>query len=354
MSFVKRFTLLVALLLGFAPRGFSQPPTITQPAQVEPYERAHIYAKASGFVSAVYVDIGDVVEKGDLLAELSIPEMEHEKLHQQALVDQAKSGVRQAEARVESARAEMAAAEARVDAATAGLARHEAEISLARSELNRITDLVRSRSLNAALQDEKQQQLRAAEAALLVTRAEIASAESVVQVEQSDLRQAEADLAYARSVVEVAESSLQRTMVLMEYSRITAPFSGQIIQRSIDPGDFVTSAVASKGEPLFSLNSIGRFRIVFDVPEASATKIRIGQPVELKVDSLVGETFRGSVRRTSGQLDSRTRTLRVEGELDPAEVLAVSETEPEHAVAGGSRLLRPGMFGMITVTLSPP
>jgi len=55
----------------------SNPPSvITQPAQIQPYEQTEILAKASGFVSRVYVDIGDKVEKDQMLAELSIPEMD--------------------------------------------------------------------------------------------------------------------------------------------------------------------------------------------------------------------------------------------------------------------------------------
>jgi membrane fusion protein, multidrug efflux system len=162
-------------------------------------------------------------------------------------------------------------------------------------------------------------------------------------------------LAYAQSQVKVARASLQHTLALMQYTRITAPFAGQIALRSIDPGDFVTSAAASKAESLFSLNSIGRCRIVFDVPESSATKIQIGQPIELKVDSLVGESFAGTVMRTTGQLDRRTRTLRVEAELDPPQALTrVGTGQASTQPAGIDRmnLLRPGMFGMITLTPS--
>lgn len=52
---------------------------IAQPAHIDAYERADIFAKASGFVSKVLVDIGDQVEQDQILAELWIPEMEQEE-----------------------------------------------------------------------------------------------------------------------------------------------------------------------------------------------------------------------------------------------------------------------------------
>lgn len=344
------FSLLTLWVIACGSFASAQSTTISAPAHVEPYERAEIFAKASGFVAVVHVDIGDEVKKGELLAELSIPEMKQELLQKQALVEQARAAIRQAEAGVTSsqakvlaARASVASAESQVAAATAQLEKHKADIAFAQSELSRITTLVSSRAVNAAMQDEKQQQLRAAKAALSSAEAEVQSAqshalavESGIQVAEADLKQAQADLVYAQSQTKVAEAALAHTEALMEYARITAPFDGRISHRGIDTGDFVISAASSKtmGASLFTLNRIERFRIVFDVPESSATRVHVGQKVELKVQSVMADTFAGEVKRTTGVLDQRTRTLRVEAEVNDEK-----------------SQLRPGMYGTITVML---
>src|SRR5215471_20231896 len=49
--------------------------TITQPGQIEAFEQAPLYVKIPGYIKAVHKDIGDRVRKGDLLAELWVPEM---------------------------------------------------------------------------------------------------------------------------------------------------------------------------------------------------------------------------------------------------------------------------------------
>lgn len=327
---------------------FSKDATLRQPAQVEPYERAEIVAKASGFVSTVHVDIGDEVKKGQVLAELSIPEMQQELLQKQALVEQSKAAIRQTEAGVTSATAKIAAAkssvsaaQSQVTAAKAQLEKYSADIAFAESEFSRITQLVNSRAANSGLQDEKQLQLSSARAALSSAQADVQSAQSQalsiqsgVQVAEADLKQAEADLVFAQSQSKVAEAALGQTVALMEYATIKAPFDGGISQRGIDPGDFVMSAAEAKGEPLFTLNRVDKFRIIFDVPESSANQIKIGQKIELRLDSMKEHVFTGQVKRTAGQLDSRTRTLRVEAEVDKHE-----------------GKLQPGMFGMVTTTI---
>lgn len=339
------FTLMFVTCGSFAQ---AQSTTISAPAHVEPYERAEIFAKASGFVAVVHVDIGDEVKKGELLAELSIPEMEQELLQKQALVEQARAAIRQAEAGVTSAqakvvaaRASVASAESQVSAASAQLEKHKADIAFAQSELSRITSLVSSRAVNAALQDEKEQQFRSARAALSSAEADVQSAqshalavESGIQVAEADLKQAQADLVYAQSQSKVAEAALAHMETLMEYARITAPFDGRISHRGIDTGDFVISAASSKtmGGSLFTLNRIDRLRIVFDVPESSANRVQIGQQVELRVDSVKDGTFKGEIKRTTGELDQRTRTLRVEAEVND-----------------DKSQLRPGMYGTIAV-----
>ena len=300
----------------------SNPSTISQPAQVQPYEQAEILAKAAGFVSRVYVDIGDRVEKDQVLAELWIPEMEQERLVAVATVEEAAAAVLQMEAAV-------AAANAKLHEAQAGVARYQADVDLRRSEHDRITRLVSQQALNEGLLDEKRSQLKSAESALAAADAAVSSAEANIQVES-------ANLSYAQARRKLAEANLKKTEVVMSYAQIRAPFAGIVTHRNVDTGDFVASAASNRTEPLFTVYSVDRLRIVVDIPESQAPLIQLGQRATLKVDALKDKPFQGVVKRTAGVLDPRTRTLRVEAELD-------SPTGE----------LRPGMFGSLTIELAP-
>lgn len=307
----------------------------TQPAQIEPFERTNVYAKAAGFLEKVAVDIGERVEKDQVLANLWIPEMDQELLRKQALAEQAQAAVQQAQARLDSADALVTAAEAGRDETQAAIAQYEAEIAFRRSEHGRIVELVKSRSVNEAIQDEKLKQLRSSEATHAAALARVRSAEANVLVEQAKRRTAQADVSYAQSQSKVAQAELRQTEILMKYAQIRAPYAGQITRRWVDSGDFVASAANAKMDPLFTVDRIDRLRIVFDVPEADSALVRVGQQASLTVDALKGRAFQGQVMRTAGVLDPKSRTLRVEAEV----------TDPNSS-------LRAGMYGMITVTLA--
>ncbi len=307
----------------------------TQPAQVESYEQTDMYAKASGFLKSVLVDLGDSVEKDQLLAELWIPEMTQELQHKDAQVEQAQAAVEQAQARMTTTESLVEAAQAMVAETKASIAAQEAEVSFRRSEHDRMTELVQSRSINAALLDEKLQHLRAAQAALAMATAKVKSVEAQVAVEQARQREAGANVAFAKSQLKVAEASRDQTAVLAKYAEIRAPYAGLITRRWMDSGDFVASAAETKSTPLYTLERIDRLRIVFDVPESESGLVAIGQAASLKVDALKNRVFTGRVQRTAGVLDPKTRTLRVEVELDAP-----------------TSDLRPGMYGMITVTVA--
>jgi len=305
----------------------------SQPAQILPYEQTEILAKASGFVSRVRVDIGDIVEKDQVLTELWIPEMDQERLIRIASVEEAAAAVLQMRAAIAAAQAMVEAAAAKQREAQAGVAQYEADVDFRRSEHDRFVSLVGAKALHESLLDEKRKQLKSGESALLAAKAGVASAEATVQVEQARLKQAAANLAHTEAKLRVAEADLKKTEVLMTYAQVRAPFAGTITRRRIDTGAFVASAANNSSESLFSLCMIDRLRITVDVPESEAALIRVGQLAELKVDALKGRSFPAVVKRTAGVLDPRTRTLRVEAELNTPALD-----------------LRPGMFGTLTIT----
>ncbi len=318
----------IAALVGIDQGALAQSPTSTarsstrQPAQVLPYEKAEILAKASGFVSRVHVDIGDRVEKDQVLAELWIPEMDQDRLVAVATVNEAAATVRQMEAAI-------VAAKAKLHEAQAGVAQYQADVDFRRGEHDRIAQLVAKQALNEKLLAEQRNQFRSAESALAAAEAAVTSAEANVEV-------ASANLSHAQARQKLAEANLKKTEVLMSYAQVRAPFAGLVTHRNVDTGDFVASAAGNHPEPIFTLCTVDRLRIVADIPESQAAQIRVGQRAEFVCDVMKESPFPGTIKRMTGVLDPRTRTLRVEAELD----------KPNDE-------LRPGMYGSLTVTLTP-
>src|SRR5262249_24030298 len=106
----------------------------------------------------------------------------------------------------------------------------------------------------------------------------------------------------ARGKWDVAKAELERVEPLLNYSRITAPFSGVITRRFVDPGAFIpaaTSGSTAQSSALMTLTDFNRVRLQVAVPELEASLVAVDQPVNLAVEGLPGKKFEGKVTRFS-------------------------------------------------------
>jgi RND family efflux transporter MFP subunit len=240
---------------------------------IEAYERTPLYAKIAGYVLKWNADIGDNVRKDDVLAELYIPEMEVELRQKEASVRQGLSEIKQAESAV---------------------LRSKAELKHAESQYQRLARAGRNGLLDKEQVDETRFSFEAAQAALA---------------------KAEADVDVAKARLEVAKADRDHVQTLLQYTKVRAPFDGVVTRRSVNTGDFVHPAAASKGESLFVVEKIKPVRVFINVPELEAVWVRDGDVAFIRVQSLQGQQFKGTVTRASKSLHPQNRTLRTEVDL---------------------------------------
>lgn len=112
--------------------------------------------------------------------------------------------------------------------------------------------------------------------------------------------------------------------VLME---VRAPFAGEIVERTA-----VRGALVEAGKPLFTLVDHSTVWAMLQVPEATLARVKVGQPVELRVDSLPGKAFTGKLTWIAPAVDDRTRMARARAEF-----------------ANPDRLLKDKMFAMARI-----
>lgn len=300
-----------------------------QPGQIEAFEEAPLVAKVAGYVRRLHVDIGDdvtgpkfddqgvVVEEGQVLAELFIPELEEELNQKQSLVTQAEAEVRQAAAALKVAQASKTSFEALVAEAEAGKERVEARYKRWNSEFTRLTALADSGSVSRKVADESENEFRAADAARQEVLAKIRSAEAQLGQSEAVIEKAQADQDAATAKLQVAKAEHKRIAALLSYATIRAPFSGTVSARNVDTGHLVQPGGAgSSAKPLFVVVQTGKVRIFIDVPEGDAVLTRRGSQARLRIPALSGREFEGVVTRTSWVLNPMTRTLRTEIDVD--------------------------------------
>lgn len=112
---------------------------------------------------------------------------------------------------------------------------------------------------------------------------------------------------------DVAAARLASAELRLERARPAAPWSGEIAVRHVEEGDYVRP-----GEPLFDLLDVSRLEVRADAPASDVPHLRVGLPVEVRVDVLPGRVFRGELVRLGSALDRGARTLEVVAEIDPA------------------------------------
>jgi RND family efflux transporter MFP subunit len=261
-------------------------------ATTQAIQDAVIYARTSGYIRKRYVDIGDHVEAGQLLAEIDSPEIDQQLRQAQADLQQSERTLDVQRASLELARTTLA----RYQAA-------DAEGAVAKQALDQ----------NAAAHQTAQATVAAAEANVNSNRANV-----------------------------------QRLRELTAFQRVVAPFSGTVIQRNVDVGTLITagsptnntavapSSVTGAANGLFEIAQVDSLRVFVNVPQAYTGSVKVGLPVSVVVRGQVMQPVAAKVKRTANALDPGTRTLLVQVDIPNTE-----------------QRLVPGMFVYVAFRIGP-
>ena len=257
------------------------------PATTEPNYVAQIYARTNGYVTRRFVDIGDRVRVGQLLATIESPELQQE--------------LAQAQAALAQARASYESSNAAIHQAQAAREQTRANQAIAQTTFERWDRLVQRGVLPKQEGDERRSVLNA-------RNAEVAAAEAGISNATS------ASSAY-RANIAAHEANVRRIQQLVSYQRITAPFDGVVTERRVEKGDLVSAG--SLGQPsLFTLSQSNVLRVKINVPQTYASQIATGQKAAIVIAEFPGEEFQGQIIREAGAITAASRTLQVEVQID--------------------------------------
>jgi RND family efflux transporter MFP subunit len=239
------------------------------PASTDAFEAANIMARISGYVAKRYVDIGDHVKAGQLLAEISAPELDHQIAQAQATLALSQASLNQAKAKRE----------------------------IASVTWNRDSSLAGQGWITSQQADTERLNLQAQEAAVAVAEANIRAQQALLEV------------------------LLQQK----SYQRVVAPFDGVVTQRNIDNGSLV-QADAAGGVPMFTLMHSDVIRVQTYVPQDQVSGLQKGVGAIVRVPEMPGVEFRGTVSRVASALQPGTRTLLTEIDVPNREGLLTPGT----------------------------
>jgi multidrug efflux pump subunit AcrA (membrane-fusion protein) len=288
---------------------------VEQYAVVEPFYRAELRARASGLVRAVHKDIGDRVERGELLIEIDVPELEKDVSQKDAVVDQRRQELQVSRAMVKNAAAGVDVARAVIREKEALARQADAVREFRRKHLERMKTLEKRETVQKGVIEEEERDYEAGVAAAEAAKVMIERAKADFAESEAKLEAANADISLKLSLVEVAKRDSERARAVADYTRVTAPFDGVVVRRNVDPGSFVQNATTGLTEPLISIDRADLVTAVAKFPDTVAPLVGPGTEAEVAVDGVPGPPIAARVTRSAPAINAQTQTVRVEVDL---------------------------------------
>ncbi len=269
--------------------------TLNLAGQFQPYQVIDVHAKVSGYIRHIYVDIGDKVRQGQILAVLEVPELS-----------------------------------AQLKGTVAEVASRKDEIARAHQEV------LRAQSEHASLHA-NYTRLKQASASQpgLIAEQELDDAQSKDLASEAQIDAAKSALSAAGQNFDVAGADNERVGALEDYTRVVAPIDGVIIWRYADTGALIQAGTASdiQSLPVVKLSQSSLLRLRIPVPEDAVEFIHVGAQVNVQVDA-VHRILVGKVVRFTRDISLATRTMQTEIDVENKDLS-----------------LTPGMYANTTIEL---
>ncbi len=235
------------------------PAVVDLPGNMQAFDAATLYARATGYIAKRNVDIGSKVHIGDVLAVIAAPDLDQQLAQARAQLIQMEAAMRQA---------------------------------VAQRGLAKVTNQRTSRLVSEGW-DSRQQG----------------------DQDSTTLNTSSAAVGVAQANLAAQAAAVNRLVELTGFERVIAPYNGVITARQIDVGNLVT-ADSSSGTSLFSIARDDVLRVQVYVPQEDFFGLKDGQDATITVPQLPGRTFRGTVARNAAALSTNTRTLLAEVDVD--------------------------------------
>ncbi len=239
--------------------------------KIQPLSKIEVKSKASGIVKKLYVDYGDHVKQGQVLAEL-------DKI--------------QLEASLHAAQANYQAAQAARDSAVATLERSKVDaegpdVPFLKLNMGRAQQMYKDGVMSKSLVEDAEKNYQ------MALNKQVSAQRSLI-VAKAEIAKAEAQVAQAKAALDNAEEDLRN-------STIVSPIDGLVLSKDVNVGDAVSSilVLGSQATLLLSLGDISEVYVQGKVDEADIGKVYLNQPARIVVESFKDKKFTGKVTKIS-------------------------------------------------------
>lgn len=245
--------------------------SVVATGKIEPLAKVEVKSKASGIVKKIYVDYGETVKEGQVLAELDKEQLQ---------------------SAVEGARANLLAAQAGLESAEATYQRNVVDamgpdLPFLKSTVERNRKAAAEGLIAASVVDD-------GEKAYQLALNKQLSAQRNVAVSKAEVAKARAQVAQFQAALASADQDLRN-------STIVSPMDGLVLSRDVEVGDAVSSilVLGSQATLIMTLGDVSSVYVLGKVDQADIGKVYLGQPARIVVESFKDKKFKGKVTKIS-------------------------------------------------------
>lgn len=269
--------------------------------------KIELASKVIGRVAWVGVEMGDKIQKDQVLVRLEDDEFKARVAQQQGLLDNAKAMLAELEAG--SRPEEIATAKAKLDQA-------QAELANAQISLDRLQAVASSRAIS-------RQQIDDADALVQSRRAQLDQQRQQYELAKIGPRKEQID--GQRATVRQLEGALAMVMLDLQNTVIRAPIAATVLQRNVEVGEFVTTGfVGDRGAKgyVLSIADLNDLRVELDISQNDFAKVSAKQACRIVTDAYPDKKYRGIVDLISPEANRQKATVQVRVKvLDPDDLL---------------------------------
>jgi len=244
--------------------------------------QAQLSFQVPGRVANVYVQEGQAVTKGQILAQLDRAEFESRLAQAQANLERSQKARKQLETMLDISRKTLPSEVAR---AKAGLQSARDTLNNAEKNYRRFEELFKKDVVAEKERDALKLQYE-------IAQSRLAESESMLKLAEGNLAKIDAvrqDIEVATAQIGVATAALNQASIQLDYTQLKSPINGIITSRNIEPGETVTS-----GREVITVSDLSRVDLKIFVDETEIGKVKPGQKVDVKVDTFPGKTYAGT------------------------------------------------------------
>ena len=249
-----------------------------------------ISSKVQGTIKNIYVNDNQLVRKGDILLEIDSEDYGLRTKEALSGLDAEKAKISEIKYRLQTAKQQFEELKAALGAANANLELQEANMRQADTDLKRAENLLKEDIIPKEKYEKIKTGYDVTFAQVKAAGEELSRMQARLETQKAFIKQTESSIEPQKALAKQKEASLGTAELNLSYTKVIAPADGYITKKSVESGNYIQA-----GQPLMAVVPLDDIWVTANYKETQLAKVRVGQKVEIKVDTYTAKKFSGRV-----------------------------------------------------------